>query len=158
MICFISEKIIKQEVFVFFQIIYRAVVLALQEMVNELLYKEECFQIVGLSMKVHNILGKGFKEIVYKDALEIELKRNNIVHKREAPFYILYEDHILAHEFVADFFVFDSVIVEEKSTSIIHADTFRQTLNYLKASEIKLGIIINFGCDRLQFKRIVCSY
>ncbi len=55
-------------------------------MVEDLLFKEECYQIIGLSMKVHSTLGKGFKEIVYKDALEIEFKKNLIPYEREKPF------------------------------------------------------------------------
>jgi GxxExxY protein len=125
---------------------------------KDLLYKEECFAIVGLAMKVHNKLGMGFKEIVYKDALEIELKRNNILYSREEQFNIFYEDVILPHKFNADFFVYDAIIIEVKATSITPYDTFRQTLNYLKASKVQLGIIINFGMSKLDFKRVVCTY
>jgi GxxExxY protein len=125
---------------------------------NDLLFKEECYLIIGLAMKVHTKLGKGFKEIVYKDALEIELKRHPVLYEREKPFYINYEGEILKHRFDADFFVFNSIILEIKATSFFHPDNFRQTLNYLKASQVKLGIVINFGEDRLNFKRVVCTY
>src|SRR5687767_8866988 len=117
---------------------------------GELLFKEECFLIVGLAMKVHNKLGKGFKEIVYKDALEIEFRRNNIPYIREVRFNILYDDTILRHKFSADFFVYDSIIIEAKATSFTPFAAFAQTLNYLKASTVKLGIILNFGMDRLD--------
>jgi GxxExxY protein len=127
-------------------------------MVEDLLFKEECYQIIGLSMKVHSTLGKGFKEIVYKDALEIEFKKNLIPYEREKPFKIIYEDAILRHEFDADFFVYDSIVLEIKAAYQFHADNFKQTLNYLKASKVKLGILINFGEDQLKFKRIICSY
>ena len=109
-------------------------------------------------MKVHTKLGKGFKEVVYKDALEIEFKKNTILYEREKPFNIQYDDVILKHRFDADFFVFDSVILEIKAARLFHYDNFRQTLNYLKASQVKLGILINFGEDKLNFKRIVCTY
>ena len=127
-------------------------------MVEDLLFKDECYRIVGLCMKVHSKLGKGFKEIVYKDALEIEFIRNEIPYQREKPFKIQYEDVVLRLEFTADFFVFNSIILEIKATFQFHPDNFKQTLNYLKASQVKLGVLINFGEDQLKFKRIVCSY
>lgn len=126
--------------------------------IDDLLFKEECYKIIGLSMKVHTKLGKGFKEVVYKDALEIEFKKNAILYEREKPFNIQYDDVILKHRFDADFFVFDSVILEIKAAKLFHYDNFRQTLNYLKASQVKLGILINFGEDKLNFKRVICTY
>ncbi len=125
---------------------------------QDLILKDECFMIVGLAMKIHNKLGRGFKEIVYKDALELELQKNNIPYTREHSFNIRYEDVILRHSFIADYFVFNAIILEVKSTSFIQAEAFRQTLNYLKASQIQLGIILNFGSERLDFKRVVCTY
>src|SRR5690349_19625483 len=101
--------------------------------VDDLLFKNECYQLVGLSMKVHSKLGKGFKEIVYKDALEIELKNNHIIYERERPFSIQYEGLILPHKFNADFFVFDAIILEIKAAFQFHYENFKQTLNYLKA-------------------------
>jgi len=109
-------------------------------------------------MKVHSKLGKGFKEVVYKDALEIEFKNNQIPYERGKPFAIEYEGIILAHRFDADFFVYNSIIVEVKAAVQFHYDNFKQTLNYLKASQVKLGILINFGEDKLNFKRVICTY
>ncbi len=109
-------------------------------------------------MKVHILLGKGFKEIVYKDALEIEFKKNSIPYEREKSFRIQYEGHILKHYFCADFMLFDSIILELKAAYQFHFDNFKQTLNYLKVSQVKLGILVNFGEDKLNFKRIVCTY
>jgi GxxExxY protein len=127
-------------------------------MVQHLIFKEECFQIVGLAMKVHTKLGRGFKEIVYKDALEVEFINHGIPYEREKPLKIEYENVILRHRFDADFFVFKSIILEVKAAYQFHYDHFSQTLNYLKASQVKLGILINFGEPKLNFKRIVCSY
>jgi len=109
-------------------------------------------------MKVHSKLGKGFKEVVYKDALEIEFKINGIAYEREKSFKIKYEETLLPHRFDADFLVFNSIILEIKASSFFHPDNFRQTLNYLKTSQIRLGILLNFGEDKLNFKRIVCTY
>ncbi|MBC7827023.1 MAG: GxxExxY protein [Chitinophagaceae bacterium] len=126
-------------------------------MEEKLLFKEECFMIVGLCMKIHRKLGKGFKESVYKDALEIELQNAIIPYEREKKFKIEYENVILRHTFDADFLVYKSIIVEIKAASMVHADAFRQTVNYLRSEQIKLGILINFGTDVLQFQRIICS-
>jgi len=127
-------------------------------MVDDLLFKEECYKLIGISMKIHTKIGKGFKEIVYKDALEVEFQNNEIPYEREKKFKIQYEDAVLRHSFDADFFVYNSIILEIKAASQFLPDNFKQTLNYLKASQVKLGILINFGEDKLNFKRIVCSY
>jgi GxxExxY protein len=129
-----------------------------ERIVEDLLYKNECYQIIGICMKIHSILGKGFKEIVYKDAMEIEFKKANIVCEREKRFNIQYEDTILPHKFDADFFAFNSIILEIKAVSELRSDNFKQTLNYLKSSQVKLGLLINFGEDKLIFKRVICSY
>jgi GxxExxY protein len=127
-------------------------------MEEKIIYKEESYKIIGICMKVHKILGKGFKEIVYKDAMELEFIKEEIPYEREKPFDVHYEEHILKHKFNADFYVFDKIILEVKAKPFINADNFRQTLNYLKVSQkIQLGIIINFGTDKLEFKRIVLS-
>ena len=83
-----------------------------------------------------------------KDVLETELKKNNIPYERERPFNILYEDIILLHSFNADFLVYDSIILEIKAASQIHPANFKQTINYLKASQIKSGVLINFGEEK----------
>jgi GxxExxY protein len=127
-------------------------------MIEDLLFKDECYQLIGMCMKIHTRLGKGFKEIVYKDAMEIEFKNAGVAYEREMKFKILYEGLSRKHTFDADFFVFDSIILEIKATWQLWPNNFKQTLNYLKASQIKLGILINFGEDKLKFKRIVCSY
>ena len=126
--------------------------------IEDLLFKTECYTIIGLSIKVHNSLGKGFKEIVYKDALEVEFKKNQVPFEREKLFNVQYEGMTLPHDFNADFFVYNSIIVEVKASVTLPYDSFKQTLNYLKASGVKLGLLINFGEARLNFKRIVSSY
>lgn len=108
-------------------------------------------------MKIHSALGNGFKEIVYKDALQAELTKEEIPFEREKEFYVQYDDILLKSKFQADFFIFDSIIIEVKASSQFHADSFRQTLNYLKTSKVNLGIVINFGADKLQFKRVICN-
>ena len=129
-----------------------------KNLVDNLFYKDECYKIIGLCIKIHNKLGKGFKEIVYKDALEFELQINGVPYEREKLFNITYEQKTVPRKFYSDFFVFNSIILELKANSFFHLNNFSQTLNYLKASKVLLGIVINFGEDSLKFKRIVCSY
>ena len=104
----------------------------MQNFVEDLLYKDECFAIIGLCMKIHTTLGAGFKEIVYKDALEIELHKNGVIYEREKSFNIQYNETILPHSFNADFFVYNSMILEIKATPKVYPDNFRQTLKNLE--------------------------
>lgn len=125
---------------------------------HELILKDECYKIIGLCMKVHSTLGAGFREVVYHDALEIEFKKNGVPYLRERTFEIKYEGFTLPHRFRADFLIFDSIILEIKSASTFHPDNFYQTLNYLKASQVRLGLLVNFGESKLKFHRVICGY
>jgi GxxExxY protein len=122
---------------------------------TDLIYKEESFRIIGLCMEVHNNLGKGFLEIVYKDALEYEFRKDNIPFEREKEYVVNYKDVVLPHKFYADFVVFDKIILEVKGIAGIAEEHIAQTLNYLKVSGLKLGLIVNFGELSLQYKRVV---
>lgn len=122
---------------------------------GELILKEESYLLVGICMEVHRELGMGFKEILYKDAIELELQEKNIPYKRESMFTVEYKGIILPHKFYADFVIFDSIILEVKSTSFIVNNFVAQTINYLKASGLKLGIIANFGEKSFTYKRVV---
>ena len=106
-------------------------------------------------MEVHKELGMGFKEVLYKDAIEIELKERKIYYKREKEFRIEYKGKVLPHKFYADFVIDDSIILEVKSASFIVNNFVAQTINYLKASGLKLGIIANFGEKSFTYKRVV---
>jgi GxxExxY protein len=106
-------------------------------------------------MEVHRELGMGFREIVYKDALGIGFTTLDIPYQREKPFTITYKGKILPRKYFADFVVFGSIILEVKATHLIVNPFVYQTINYLKASEIKLGIIVNFGEKSLTYKRVV---
>lgn len=122
----------------------------------ELIYKNEVYEIVGAAMRVHNTLGYGFLEIVYKDALELEFKEAKIVFAREHEFPVFYKNIKLKRSFFADFLLFNKIIVEIKTNSFGIADEdMAQTINYLKASGNKLGLIVNFGKYRLDHKRVV---
>ncbi len=122
---------------------------------TEIIYKSESFKIIGLCMEVHNNLDRGFLEIVYKDALEYEFVKNKIPYEREKEYIVKYKDVILPHKFYADFVVFDKIILEVKGISEIPEEFIAQTINYLKVSGCKLGLIVNFGEMSLKYKRIV---
>jgi GxxExxY protein len=118
-------------------------------------YQEETYRIIGICMEVHRILGKGFLEIVYKDALEYEFKLQNIPYEREKKYEIEYKDIILSHYFHADFVVFDKIILEVKAQQGIVENHIKWVINYLAASKCKLGLIVNFGEDSLVTKRVI---
>lgn len=118
-------------------------------------HEAETYKIIGLYMEVHNNLGKGFSEIVYKDALEIELRDSDILYEREKEYSVNYKGIVLPHKFYADFVVFDSVILEIKSVQHMVDEHIAQTLNYLKVSQNKVALIVNFNNDKLQYKRLV---
>ena len=122
---------------------------------ENIIYKKESYDIIGLCMEVHNNLGSGFLEIVYKDALEYELKNSNILSEREKMYDIKYKDIILPHKFYADLVVYDKIILDLKSVSEINDKHLAQMINYLKVSGNKLGLIVNFGDVDLNFKRVV---
>jgi len=122
---------------------------------NELIYKEESYLIIGICMKVHSNLGAGFLEIVYKDALEYEFKKARISFEREKKYVVNYDGVILPHKFYADFVIYDKIILEIKAVSGIADEFVAQAINYLKVSDNKLALIVNFGELSLQSKRIV---
>ncbi|WP_341900266.1 GxxExxY protein [Fluviicola taffensis] len=122
---------------------------------KQLVLKSEAYEIIGLCMEVHQNLGHGFSEIVYKDALEYEFKREKIQFTREQEFKVHYKDIILPHHFYADFVVFDSIILEVKSTAQLTRSHFAQVINYLAVSDLPLGLLVNFNEDSLKYKRFV---
>jgi len=122
---------------------------------TDIIYKEESYNIIGKCFEVHNNLGPGFLEIVYKDALEYEFRKAGIPFEREKEYVVHYKDVILPHKFYADFVVFDKIILEVKAVSGIIDKFIAQSINYLSVSENKLALIVNFGELKLNSKRIV---
>jgi GxxExxY protein len=121
----------------------------------DILFKEESYKIIGACFEVHKILGHGFKEAVYKDALELELTKLDIPFIKEKPYTIFYKEQKLKHYFIADFVVYDTIILEIKIGSYIGDPYIKQTLNYLKASGLRLGMVINFGAPSLEYQRVI---
>lgn len=117
--------------------------------------KEESYYIIGKCFEVHNELGPGFLEIVYKDALEFEFKNDKMPFDREVRYNVNYKGTVLNHHFYADFVVFDSIILEIKAKSAISDQCIAQAINYLKVSGNKLALIVNFGEKKLTSKRVI---
>jgi GxxExxY protein len=122
---------------------------------DRLIYREETYRIIGLCIEVHRMLGKGHSEVVYKDALEYEFSINQIPFSREKSYKIKYKDIILSRGYNADFVVYDKIILELKAIESLTNSHVRQTLNYLAASKLKLGLLVNFGEESLVHKRVV---
>ena len=118
-------------------------------------FKGESYEIIGICMEVHNNLGSGFSEIVYKDALEYEFNKAGVNFKREQEFKVKYKDIILPHKFYADFVIYEGIILEVKAVKTISPEHIAQAINYLKVSNNKLALIVNFGELQLKYKRIV---
>lgn len=125
---------------------------------TDILYKEESYGIIGAAMEVHNTLGQGFVEEVYHQALEIEFVDRSIPNISEAPMAIEYKGKILNKKFFADFYCYEDIVVEIKAVSKITPDHEAKIINYLKASNTQLGILINFGTEKLTYKRFLNMY
>ena len=122
---------------------------------NELIYKEEAYKIIGACMEVHKVLGCGFFEAVYQEALMIEFEIQNIPYFQEKELQISYKNRILQKRYKADFICYDKIIVELKALSQFDTSHEAQVLNYLKATGFKLALLVNFGETSLKYKRIV---
>jgi GxxExxY protein len=122
---------------------------------TDLIYKDEAYELTGICMEVHNELGSGLLEIIYKEAIEWELDGRIIQYEREKDYPVYYKKHLLRKKFNADFVVFDKIILEVKSKESISNEDIAQTINYLKLSRCRLGLIVNFGRSKLEIKRLV---
>jgi GxxExxY protein len=124
-------------------------------MEEKIIFKEESYKIIGICMNIHSSLGKGFLEAVYCEVLEKEFKKNKIPYHREVKLDLFYEGEMLDKKYRADFICYDEIILEIKSVSFLNDIFVKQTLNYLKATNNKLGLLINFGEKSLKYKRII---
>jgi GxxExxY protein len=120
-----------------------------------LLFEEETYKIIGACMKVHKALGNGFLESVYQEALVKAFAGDGITFEQKKKLKIKMGDIDLEKYFVADFVCYDNIIIEIKASTFIHKDNESQTINYLKASGLPIGLLINFGQTSLQWKRFI---
>jgi GxxExxY protein len=124
----------------------------------EIYYKDECYKIVGAAMYVYNVLGAGFLEAVYQEALELEFQRCDIPYEREKEITINYDGQELKQKYKADFVCYDDIIVELKAVDELNDVHRAQVHNYLRATKNKLGVLVNFGgLNELEYERIVYS-
>lgn len=123
---------------------------------NELIYREEVFQIIGAAIEVHKELGSGFLEAVYQEALAYELSLRKIPFVSQQSLKIQYKTHVLNKEYIADLVCFNSIIVELKALQRLTGHEESQIINYLKATGMRVGLLINFGSSgKLEWKRLV---
>lgn len=120
-----------------------------------LIYKDESYNIVGACMEVHAQLGCGFLEPVYQEAAALEFLSKGIPFKKELNLKINYKGNILEKTYIADFICYDKIIVEFKALAQLTTQHEAQVINYLRATNFKLGLLINFGEKRLEYKRLV---
>lgn len=121
----------------------------------ELLYREETHRLIGLCMEIHRELGKGHDEVIYKDALVVEFSRAGIPFDREKKYEVHYKGVLLPHHYYADFVIWDKIIFEAKAVEKLTDSHIKQVLNYLAASKLRVGLLVNFGGDSLEWKRAI---
>ena len=119
------------------------------------LYENECRAIIGAAFEVHNELGHGFLENVYQEALMFEFQERGIEFSKEKKLLIRYKGQLLDKYYVADFLCFEKIIIEIKACDSIKSEHVGQGLNYLKATQLQLVLILKFGAKSVQIKRIV---
>lgn len=124
---------------------------------DDLIFKDEAFAIVGAAMEVLNTLGVGFLESVYQEALEVELAERKIPFVAHYDIRVNYKGKALRQTFRADILAYDQIIIELKSVNSIIPAHEAQLLNYLRASSCQLGLLINFGNSKLEWKRLALT-
>ena len=122
---------------------------------NTFYYKTETYNIRGAIFAVHHELGNGFLERVYQDALEFEFQERGIPYEREKNIQIMYKGKPLGDPYRADFVCYNKIIVELKALSELDGTHRAQVINYLKATKMKLGLLINFGETSAKVERIL---
>lgn len=122
---------------------------------NSFLYEDECRQIIGACYEVQNVLGCGFLEAVYHEALSIVFDEKEIPNESEKKLDIWFHNRKLQKGYYADFVCFKSIIIELKACDGLTSEHTSQVLNYLKATNYKLGLLINFGTKKVQIKRVI---
>ena len=119
------------------------------------LYQEESYKIRGAIFAVHRELGCGFLERVYQDALEYELRERGIPYEREKLIQVMYKGKPLGEPYREDFVCYDKIIVELKALSELDGTHRAQVINYLKATKMKLGLLVNFGETSAKVERLL---
>jgi GxxExxY protein len=124
---------------------------------NDILLKDEVYAIIGAAMEVHRRTGCGFAEPVYQECMELELADRNIPSEAQKEMRISYKKRLLKKIYIADFFAYGKIIVELKALDKLTPREESQLINYLKASGLEVGVLINFGAQSLEWKRLVLT-
>ena len=122
---------------------------------TKLVYPKKSYKIIGACIEVHKELGPGFLEKVYHEALQYELNKNNIPYTSEKELSINYKGKNLNQKYYADFVCYDEILLELKAVKEFNDIHKAQVINYLRATGMKLGLLVNFGKKSLDSKRIV---
>jgi GxxExxY protein len=123
---------------------------------TEILLKDDVYKIIGCAFEVYNDLGAGFLEPIYQEAFERELTSQNIPFEAQKRLQIFYKGEPLTKEYIADLIVIGQIIVELKAEESLQPRDEAQLINYLKATHMRVGVLINFGAfPKLQWKRLV---
>jgi GxxExxY protein len=120
---------------------------------NTYKHSEITGEIIGCAMEVHNVLGNGFQELIYQRALAYEMSHNSIKFKREYEIPVIYKEKQMGTRRV-DFLVERIISVEIKAIMNLEPVHFAQAINYLEAYNLEVGLLINFGAEKLMFKRL----
>ncbi len=113
------------------------------------------FAIIGAAYEVHRVLGTGFLEIFYKDALEIEFVDRQISFQRESPCQVEYKGRPLSRDYRVDFVCFGEIVLEVKARSVTGPADHAQVINYLASTRKRIGLLINFGTAKLEHRRFI---
>lgn len=124
-------------------------------MSDEIIYREESYEIIGACLEVHRELGCGFLEIVYREALEIEFRLRGIPFVREKPLPLYYKGQLLDPFYKPDFLCFGKIVVEVKARELMNTIDTAQAINYLKCTKFKLCLLVNFGNTDFKQQRVV---
>ena len=122
--------------------------------IKNIVYKDLSYKIIELALEVHNELGCGFLEEVYENALMILFEREGVLARQQAPADVYFQ-HRVVGQYVADILVDNKIILELKTVDTIADIHKAQVLNYLRATGMKLGLILNFAKPRFEYKRLV---
>lgn len=120
--------------------------------------EEKTYALIGAAMEVHTVLGKGFLEAVYQEAMALEMKARGIPYIAQPKMRIQYKQQPLSKFYIPDFLAFDVIPIELKAHSeLISKADMKQILNAMRVSNGSAGLLFNFGCDSLDFRRVMLS-
>jgi GxxExxY protein len=122
----------------------------------ELIHKEERYRIIGACFEVYKEMGCGFLESVYHECLQLEFSRQGILFTAQTPLLLAYKGELLKQTYIPDFVIFDKIVMEIKAVRELAPEHRAQLHNYLKATSLRLGLLINFGHHpKLEYERII---